>query len=114
VVSGDADVSGGGTITIAKPGLRVAIPAAATAITVGNSYAANVGFSQDAIVLAARAPALPQEGDLALDRMLLTDPRSGLVFEVSLYPGYRKIRAEVAMAWGWKAVKSEHIALLMG
>jgi hypothetical protein len=114
VVSGDADVSGGGTITIARPGLRVAIPASATAITVGNSYAANVGFTQDAIVLAARAPALPQEGDLALDRMLLTDPRSGLVFEVSLYPGYRKIRAEVAMAWGWKAVKSEHIALLMG
>lgn len=114
VVSGDADVSGGGTITIARPGLRVAIPAAATAITVGNSYAANVAFTQDAIVLAARAPALPQEGDLALDRMLLTDPRSNLVFEVSLYPGYRKIRAEVAMAWGWKAVKSEHIALLLG
>lgn len=114
VVSGDADVSNGGTITIAQPGLRVAIPTAATAITVGNSYAANVAFSQDALVLAARAPALPQEGDLALDRMLLTDPRSGLVFEVSLYPGYRKIRAEVAMAWGWKAVKSAHIALLLG
>lgn len=114
VVSGDADVSNGGTITIASPGLRVAIPAAATAITVADDYAANVGFSSDAIVLAARAPALPQEGDLALDRMLLTDPRSGLVFEVSLYPGYRKIRAEVAMAWGWKAVTPRHIALLMG
>lgn len=114
IETGDADVSGGGTITIAKPGLRVAIPAAATAITVADDYDANVAFTQDAIVLAARAPALPQEGDLALDRMLLTDPRSGLVFEVSLYPGYRKIRAEVAMAWGWKAVKSEHIALLLG
>lgn len=114
VVTGDADVSGGGTITIAKPGLRVAIPAATTAITVVASHRKNVAFSQDALVLAARAPALPQEGDLALDRLLLTDPRSGLVFEVSIYPGYRKIRAEVAMAWGWKAVKSEHIALLLG
>lgn len=114
VASGDADVSNGGTITLAKPGLRQAIPAAATAITVGNSYAGNVGFTQNALVLAARAPALPQEGDIALDRMMLTDPRSGLAFEVSLYPGYRKIRAEVALAWGVKATKAEHIALLLG
>ncbi len=114
IASGDADVSNGGTITLAKPGLRQAIPAAATAITVGNNYSANVGFSSNALVLAARAPALPAEGDLALDRMMITDPRSGLTFEVSLYPGYRKIRAEVALAWGWKATKAEHIALLLG
>lgn len=114
IASGDADVSNGGTITLAKPGLRQPIPAAATAITVGNNYSANVGFSSDALVLAARAPALPAEGDLALDRMMITDPRSGLTFEVSLYPGYRKIRAEVALAWGWKATKAGHIALLLG
>lgn len=114
VASGDADVSNGGTITLAKPGLRQAIPAAATNITVGASYAANVAFSQNAIVLATRAPELPQEGDLALDRMLITDQRSGMVFEVSLYPGYRKIRAEIAAAWGYKVVKPEHMALLLG
>jgi len=34
VTSGDADVSNGGTITIASPGLLTAIPASATAITV--------------------------------------------------------------------------------
>lgn len=114
VVSGDTDVSGGGSITIAAPGLRVALPASAVAITVDASYSANVGFVRSALVLAMRAPELPQEGDLALDRMTLTDPRSGLVFEVSLYPGYRKIRAEVAAAWGTEATKSEHIALLQG
>lgn len=114
VASGDADVSNGGTITLAAPGLRQAIPASATAITVGNNYTANVAFSQNALVLATRAPELPQEGDLALDRMMLTDARSGMTFEVSLYPGYRKIRAEIAAAWGWKVTKSEHIALLLG
>lgn len=114
VVTGDADVSNGGSITIAAPGLRQAIPAANTVITTGGSYTANVAFSQNAMVLATRAPELPQEGDLALDRKLLTDPRSGITLEVSLYPGYRKIRAEVAMAWGWKVVKSEHMALLLG
>jgi hypothetical protein len=66
------------------------------------------------MALAARAPALPEGGDLAMDRMLLTDPRSGLVFEVSLYPGYRKVRAEVAMSWGVKAIKPPHIVALLG
>lgn len=114
VTAGDADVSNGGTITIAEPGLRVAIPTAATNITLGNSYSANVAFSQNAMALAARPPALPNEGDLALDRMLLTDPRSGITFEVAIYPGYRMIEAEVALAWGVKATKREHIALLFG
>lgn len=114
VVTGDADVSDGGAITIAKPGLRVAIPAAETLITVGNSYSANVGFSADAMAVAMRAPAQPVEGDARLDTMLVTDPRSGIVFELSVWPGYRKVRGEIALAWGWKAVKSEHIALLLG
>lgn len=114
IVTGDADVSNGGTIVLQAPGLMVAIPASATAITRRATYAANVGFSPDAIVIGARQPALPDEGDLAMDRMALTDPRSGITFEISLYPGYRKIRAEVALAWGVKVIKPAHIALLMG
>jgi len=114
VVSGDADVSNGGTITIANPGLRVAIATSATNITVGNSYTANVGFTRSAIQLAIRAPALPEGGDAADARFQLTDPRSGLTFEVSSYGGYRKRRFEVAAAWGTKATKEAHIAALLG
>ncbi len=114
VGGGDADVSGGGTITLVEPGLRKAIPTAATAITVVAAHTANVAFSNNALHLVARAPALPQEGDAAIDRLTITDPRSGMVFEVSLYAGYRKIRAEVAAAWGVKAVKPAHIAGLLG
>lgn len=114
VVSGDASTVDGGSITIAKPGLLQAIPAAATAITVASDYTANVGFARDAIHFVTRAPALPQEGDAAIDRMMITDPRSGMSFEISLYAGYRKIRAEVGAAWGVKGVKPEHIALLLG
>lgn len=114
IASGDADVSNGGTITLNNPGLRVAIPTAATAITTfgGATWSAAVGFSQDAVRLAFRPPALPQEGDAAIDSMMLTDPRSGLSFEVRLYAGYRKIRAEVGGAWGVAAVKPAHIAML--
>jgi hypothetical protein len=114
VVSGDADVSGGGSITLAAPGLRRAIPASATAITLLNSGVRNIAFSADALRLALRAPAVPEQGDLALDRMLVTDPRSGATFEFSVWPGYRMVRLEVAAAWGVKAVKREHIALLLG
>lgn len=114
VESGDTSVADGGSIKISAPGLRVAIPAAATAITLSPSYAANVAFADGAIQLVARAPAFPVEGDLALDRLTITDVRSGMTFEVSVWPGYRKVRLEVALAWGVKAVKREHIALLLG
>lgn len=114
VVSGDGDVSDGGAITIAAPGLRVAIGAGAAAITMTADYSASIGFSSNALHLVTRAPALPQEGDMALDRMMLTDPRSGLVFEIAIYPGYRKVMSEVSIAWGVKATKTEHIALLLG
>ena len=118
VVTGDADVSGGGTVVLAAPGLRVAIPASTTAITVvepsgGGATTRAVGFSPNALVLVTRAPALPVEGDAAMDSMMITDPRSGLTFEVRLYAGYRKIRAEVGMAWGYKATKRAHIAGLI-
>lgn len=111
---GSGGITGPGTLYLASPGLRVAIPATPTAMTIGSSYTANVAFSQDAMQLATRAPALPNEGDLALDRMNLVDPRSGMVFEVSMYPGYRKIEIEVAAAWGVKAVKSAHMAMMLG
>jgi hypothetical protein len=103
----------GGSFGIAKPGLLVAL-ADNAAITVGNAYDANVAFARSAMHLAIRPPALPEEGDLALDRLMMADPRSGMVFEVSVYGGYRKVRYEVAAAWGWKAINPAHMALLLG
>ncbi len=115
LVSGDADVSGGGTIVLAAPGLRQAIPASTTAITRTASYnVAGVGFSMDALHLAARPPARPVQGDLAIDVTTVTDPRSGLTFEFAVYPGYRMMYGEIGLAWGTHASKTEHISLLLG
>jgi len=114
VVSGDADVSGGGTITIAEPGLRQAIGTSATNITVIGSSSRNMCFNRSALVLAARAPATPEEGDSASDRMIIVDPRSGLPLEFALYKGYKKVRYEVSLAWGVKNIKPAHTALLLG
>lgn len=113
VVTGAGAVSGA-TIVIAAPGLRQAIPASATNITVTASGPRNMAFARSAIVLATRAPALPDGGDSAVDRTLITDPVSGITFELAMYAQYRQMQYELSAAWGVKAVKSEHIALLAG
>ena len=114
VAAGLADVSAGGTIVLAEPGLRQAIPASATGITVVSASPRSMGFARSAIALATRAPALPEQGDSAADSMMLTDPVSGLTFEVRMYNQYRQVQYEVSMAWGCAAVKPEHMALLLG
>jgi len=112
-------VAAPGTIVLAAPGLRQAIPAAATNMTIGLAYTANLAFAKTAIVLATRLPAAPVDMngnsmDMADDRMTITDPISGISFEVSLYTQYRQIKYEVGLAWGQSAVKPEHIAISLG
>ena len=102
-------------IVIAAPGLRTATAATGTvAITKVASSSRNMAFNRSAIVLATRVPERPSAGDMAIDVTTLTDPRSGLTFEVAVYPGYRKVRYEVALAWGFEVIKPEHTALLIG
>ena len=109
-----ANPASGDSITIAAPGLLKAQAAATRAITVIATSARNMAFNRSAIVLATRMPQRPEEGDMAIDVMTIQDPRSGLAFEVSIYPGYRKIRYEIALAWGVKNIKPAHTALLLG
>ena len=103
----------GGTFALNPTGVRTAI-ADNNAITVGNSYTANMAFHRNALELAVRAPAVPNGGDSADDAIVVQDPHSGLVFEVRVYRGYRKSMIEVAAAWGVKAFKPDFIATLMG
>jgi hypothetical protein len=102
-----------GSFKIAAPGLQQTL-ADGVAITVGGSYTANMAFDREAIQLVTRVPAVPMEGDLAIDSMMLTDPISGLSFEVRVYPGYGKVRYDIRLAWGFKVIKPEHTSILLG
>jgi hypothetical protein len=102
-----------GTVTIAAPGLLTAINSG-TALTLTAAYKANVAFSRSAFVLAVRPPAVPEEGDSAIDSMMVTDERTGLTFEIRMYPQYRRMRYEVCLAYGGGGIKPNHVALLKG
>ena len=102
-----------GSLAIGSPGLQAA-EADNDAITVGDSFTANIAMHRKALELAIRAPAVPEGGDAADDSMVVQDQHSGLVFEVRVYRGYRKSMIEVGVAWGVKAWNPDYIATLLG
>lgn len=106
-------VAAPGTIILNKPGSQIVIPTG-NALTLGNSYTANVAFARSAIVLATRAPAMPEGGDSADDVITITDPLTGLSFEVAVYRQFLQTAYHVRLAWGCRAIKDDHISLLIG
>ena len=111
-------VAAPGTIVIGAPGALKTI-ATANAMTVGAAYTPNMAFSRSAMQLITRVPAMPvgPDGapmDLAEDMVEVTDPVSGITFQIVLYKQFRQMVFHVALAWGTAAIKPNHIATLMG
>jgi hypothetical protein len=120
VFAGDANkyvvttgVAAPGTITIAEPGLRVAMSAATKAMTVQTASTRNIALSRNAITLATRLPKF-QANDMAADRMVITDPNTGISFEMCMWPGQRMVKYEIAIAYGMTVIKPEHCAVILG
>lgn len=114
VATGVASLAAGGVLTLQEPGLRKALAASNVTATVIAATDRSMGFSKSSIQLATRLPALPEGGDMADDRLTITDPISGLSFEVSVYRQYRRVKYEVAIAWGVKCVTPRHTMTLVG
>jgi hypothetical protein len=115
VRTGDADVSNGGTLVLNNPGLTIAQTTNTSAVTVPSAnWSANLAFHKNAIHLITRPPAMPKGGDMAEDAVMITDEVSGITFEVAEYKQFLQTVFHVRVAWGWKATKQEHIAVLFG
>ena len=102
----------GGSFALGAPGTRVAI-ADNNAITIGNNYTANVAFHKSAVEVVVRAPMSPPN-EAAQDIMNVTDPWSGLTFQVASYGGYMKSMMEIRCLYDAVVWKPNHVATLLG
>jgi len=112
VVSADGTST---SLSINEPGLVAGVSDGAAVAKVGSitSYTPLAAFTRNALTLVTRAPALPSNGD-AGEHMVITDPLSGLSFDLGRYAQYRQELWEVSIAYGVKCTKREHLALIMG
>jgi hypothetical protein len=113
VRTGDASVADGGTVVLNAPGLRIA-QTTNTSVIAPNATAwkANMAFHPSAIQLITRAPAMGD--DLAVGKEMVFDEVSGITYEIAEYAGFGQTTFHVRLAWGVKAIKQEHIAVLFG
>lgn len=107
-------VAAPGTIVLEEPGLRMDWTTATHALSIVAKSARNVAFHRSAIILLARQPSMPDGGDAADDVMPLTDPVSGITFQIAKYRQYRQVSYEVGLSWGVKNIKSQFVAGLLG
>jgi hypothetical protein len=113
VVSANA-IAAAGTFTINAPGLVDAGSDGNAVTLIATNSRAGVAFDRSSLLLATRLPDFPEEGDIALMRDTITDPRTGLSFEVSAVGGDRMVTFRVGAVWGVAAIKPAHSALLIG
>ena len=100
------------SLTLNSPGLQEAAANNATVTVVADSSRL-LGFSQDAICLATRLPQAPQDGDQALGRETVTDPRSGISFEFVKWPGYDMNTYHVRASYGVSVISPEHVGAIL-
>ena len=99
-------------LTLNSPGLKAAVANDDTVTVVADSSRL-LGFSQDAICLATRLPQAPQDGDQALGRETVTDPRSGISFEFVKWPGYDMNTYHVRASYGVSVISPEHVGAIL-
>jgi len=112
VITGDSDVSGGGTVVF-EPGLKVAITTSATAITVKASHVVNLGFHRDAFALATR-PLMDSSEGLGNIVQQAIDPVSKLALRLEVSRQHKRTRFAFDILYGVKLVRRELAARIAG
>ena len=103
-------VAAPGTISLGRPGARVTI-ATANALTVGNNYTPNLAFERSAVVGVMRPPLMPENPTM---KMLPISDDKGMTYLLVDIAQYGQRTLELHLAYGFKVVQSEHVALVLG
>lgn len=106
----NAGVAAAGTISIGRPGLKVAAADGAT-FTIGNNYTANLAFERSAVVGVMRPPVFP--ANPTIQQQIISDEK-GMSYLLLQIAQYGEITWELHLAYGFKVVQSEHVAVLLG
>jgi hypothetical protein len=104
VVTGDADVSNGGTLVF-EPGLKVAIATSNTAITLKASHAVNLLIHRDCFALATR-PLDSSTMGLGLFQSAV-DPVSQLALRLEISREHKRTRFSYDILYGAQCVRPE-------
>jgi hypothetical protein len=96
--------------TIGRPGLKVTTVAAKT-ITVGAGYTPNLAFERSAVVGIMRPPLIPSNPTI---RQMMISDGSGLTYLMLEIDQYGERSWEMHLAWGFKVVQGEHVAMILG
>lgn len=99
-----------GTLAIGRPGLRRTL-ADGVDLTLGNSYTPNLAFERSAVVGVMRPPVMP--ANPTISQTLISDGM-GMTYLLLDIAQYGQRTWELHLAWGFKAVQPEHIAILLG
>lgn len=103
-------VAAPGTISLGRPGARVTIPTS-NALTVGNNYTPNLAFERSAVVGIMRPPILPPN---PLMQTTLISDAMGMTYLLVQVAGDGMVTWRLHLAYGFKVVQSEHVALVLG
>ena len=97
-------------ITIGRPGTREVYLDDAT-VTFKGSYTPNLCFERSAVVGIMRPPRIPENA--TIKQMMVSDGK-GLTYLFLEISQYGQISWEMHLAWGFKVVQPEHVAVLIG
>lgn len=115
VTAGDADVSNGGTVSF-EPGLKKAIPASNTTITVKATHVVNLMFNMEAFGFANRpfsgGQMLPGVERIGVSTM--QDPVSGLSLRVEHTREYKRDKLTFDILYGVKCIRPELACRIAG
>lgn len=103
-------IAAAGSLAINRPGLRQTL-ADGVDLTLGGNYTPVLAFERSAVVGIMRPPVMP--ANPTITQMLISDGM-GMTYLLLDIAQYGQRSWELHLAWGFKVVQEEHVAILLG